>query len=258
MNQMPIRWKITILSYAVVIFSLLIGGMVVIANIQEQEEKELRIRSMNTARTVAELSDVKKGILRPQDWKTVNKVAEEIRIINETDYIVIMNMERIRYSHPVRELIGKPSAGEDEKPAFAEHIYFSKAEGEAGIFIRAFIPIKDENLNQIGVVAVGNKIPSITEIIADLKDEISIIVLLTLIFGLIGSLMLANHIKKQMFQLEPHEIKRMLEERTATFHSINEGVIAIDNQENITIFNDKAKKIFNVAGRVAGKKSDLF
>lgn len=83
MNQMPIRWKITILSYAVVIFSLLIGGMVVIANIQEQEEKELRIRSMNTARTVAELSDVKNGILQPQGWKTVNKVAEEIRIINE-------------------------------------------------------------------------------------------------------------------------------------------------------------------------------
>ena len=254
MNQMPIRWKITILSYAVVIFSLLIGGMVVIANIQEQEEKELRIRSMNTARTVAELSDVKKGILQPQGWKTVNKVAEEIRIINETDYIVIMNMDRIRYSHPVRELIGQPSAGEDEKPAFAEHIYFSKAEGDVGTFIRAFIPIKDESLNQIGVVVVGNKIPSITEIIADLADEISIIVLLTLIFGLIGSLMLANHIKKQMFQLEPHEIKRMLEERTATFHSINEGVIAIDNQENITIFNEKAKKIFNVTGDVAGKK----
>ncbi|WP_394137759.1 ATP-binding protein [Cytobacillus oceanisediminis] len=253
MKQMPIRWKITILSYAVVIFSLLIGGMVVITNIQEKEEKELRIRSMNTARTVAELSDVKKGILQPQGWKTVNKVAEEIRIINETDYIVIMNMERIRYSHPVKELIGQPSQGEDEKPAFAEHIYFSKAQGEAGTFIRAFIPIKDNNLNQIGVVVVGNKVPTFTEIIDELIDDITIIVMLTLIFGLIGSLMLANHIKKQMFQLEPYEIKRMLEERNATFHSINEGVIAIDNQENITVFNEKAKKIFNVTGNAAGK-----
>ncbi|CAM3396103.1 two-component system sensor histidine kinase DctS [Aeromicrobium ponti] len=253
MKQMPIRWKITILSYAVVIFSLLIGGMVVITNIQEKEEKELRIRSMNTARTVAELSDVKKGILQPQGWKTVNKVAEEIRIINETDYIVIMNMERIRYSHPVKELIGQPSQGEDEKPAFAEHIYFSKAQGEAGTFIRAFIPIKDNSLNQIGVVVVGNKVPTFTEIIDELIDDITIIVMLTLIFGLIGSLMLANHIKKQMFQLEPYEIKRMLEERTATFHSINEGVIAIDNQENITVFNEKAKKIFNVTGNAAGK-----
>lgn len=51
-----------------------------------------------------------------------------------------------------------------------------------------------------------------------------------------------------MFQLEPHEIVRMYEERTATFHSMNEGVIAIDNRLIITIFNEKAKQIFEVQG----------
>ena len=45
----------------------------------------------------------------------------------------------------------------------------------------------------------------------------------------------------------------MLEERTATFHSINEGVIAIDNQHMITIFNEKAKQIFGVTGDVVGR-----
>ncbi|MBO1582056.1 sensor histidine kinase [Bacillus sp. XF8] len=253
MKQLPIRWKITILSYAVVIFSLLIGGIIIIANIQQKEEKELRIRSMNTARTVAELSDVKKSLQEKTGWFTLNPVIENIRVINETDYIVVMNMERIRYSHPVKEMIGRQSKGADEEPAFAEHIYFSKAKGEIGTVIRAFMPIKDQSLNQIGVVVVGNKIPNFWEIMIGLAEEISFIVILTLIFGLIGSLMLANHIKKQMFQLEPYEIKRMLEERTATFHSINEGVIAIDNQEVITIFNEKAKQVFHVDGNVVGK-----
>lgn len=253
MKQLPIRWKITILSYVVVIFSLLIGGIVIIANIQQKEEKELRIRSMNTARTVAELSDVKKSLQEKHGWFTLNPVVENIRVINETDYIVVMNMEHVRYSHPVKEMIGRPSKGADEEPAFAEHIYFSKAKGEIGTVIRAFMPVKDQNLNQIGVVVVGNKVPNFWEIMLGLAEEISFIVILTLIFGLIGSLMLANHIKKQMFQLEPFEIKRMLEERTATFHSINEGVIAIDNQEIITIFNEKARQVFRVDGDVVGK-----
>jgi two-component system sensor histidine kinase DctS len=65
--------------------------------------------------------------------------------------------------------------------------------------------------------------------------------------------MLARHIKNQMFKLEPHEIVRILEERTATFHALNEGVIAIDNKEEITIFNEKARSIFNVQGEVIGK-----
>ncbi|SFJ47063.1 MULTISPECIES: sensor histidine kinase [unclassified Bacillus (in: firmicutes)] len=253
MRNLPIRWKITILSYAVVIVSLMIGGGIIVANIQQKEEKELRIRSMNTARTVAEMSDVKKSLQETNGWVTLNSVIENIRVINETDYIVVMNMERVRYSHPVKEMIGKRSKGADEKAAFAEHIYFSKAKGEIGTVIRAFMPIKDQNLNQIGVVVVGNKIPNFFEIMSELRGEILFIVILTLILGLIGSLMLANHIKKQMFQLEPYEIKRILEERTATFHSMNEGVIAIDNQEMITVFNEKAKQVFHVTGDVVGQ-----
>lgn len=253
MKQLPIRWKITILSYVVVIFSILIGGIVVIADIQQKEEKELRVRSMNTARTVAELSDVKKALQEKPGTIPLDPVIENIRVINETDYIVVMNMERIRYSHPVKEMIGRPSKGADEEAAFADHIYFSKAKGEMGTVIRAFVPVKDQDLNQIGVVVVGNKVPDFWEIMTGLSKEIIFIVILTLIFGLIGSLMLADHIKKQMFQLEPYEIKRILEERTATFHSMNEGVIAIDNQEIITIFNEKAKQIFHVDGDVVGR-----
>lgn len=253
MKQIPILWKITVLSYVVVIFSLLIGGLVIIFNIQEVEEKELRIRTMNTARTIAELSDIKKGVQEPEGWQKVNPIAEKVRIINDNDYIVIMNMERIRYSHPVNEMIGKQSEGEDEEAAFAEHIYLSKAKGEIGTVLRAFFPIKDANLNQIGVVMVGNKVPSFSDIMLGLMKEIVFIVVLTLIFGLIGSYMLAKQIKKQMFQLEPYEIKRIVEERTATFHSLNEGVIAIDNREIITIFNEKAKKIFDVKGHVVGQ-----
>lgn len=45
----------------------------------------------------------------------------------------------------------------------------------------------------------------------------------------------------------------MYEERTATFHSMNEGVIAIDNRLVITIFNEKAKQIFEVQGDLIGK-----
>jgi two-component system sensor histidine kinase DctS len=253
MKAMPIRWKITILSYGVVIISLLVSGLLMIANIQQQEEKELRLRSMITARTVAELPEVKNGLEEPDGWKTINPLAEEIRLINDADYIVIMNMDRVRYSHPVKGMVGQRSSGADEDPAFAEHIYFSKAKGEAGTFIRAFFPImKDKPLQQIGVAIVGNKIPTFREVLYGFSKEAVFIVIFTLAVGFISSFILANNIKKEMFHLEPHEIKRMVEERTATFHSINEGVIAIDNHGIITVFNEKAKKIFNVQGEVTG------
>lgn len=35
--------------------------------------------------------------------KNINKIVDGIRIINKADYIVVMNMERIKLSHPVNK-----------------------------------------------------------------------------------------------------------------------------------------------------------
>lgn len=45
----------------------------------------------------------------------------------------------------------------------------------------------------------------------------------------------------------------MLVERTAAFNAMHEGVIAIDNNQTITIFNEKAKQMLNISGAVIGK-----
>ncbi|MEI4789646.1 sensor histidine kinase [Bacillus sp. FJAT-53060] len=254
LQQLSIRWKLTILTYFVVIFALLIGGIVLVGGIQQTEERELRKRLMNTARTVAEMNEVKQALAdQTKERSRLQHAIEEIRIIQDADYIVVMDMDHMRLTHPVKERIGQRSEGTDEEPAFAEHIYFSEAEGELGTAIRAFYPVKDEKFNQTGVVLVGRTLPSMVDILGEMKQDILMLLLLTLSFGLVGSFLLARHIKQQMFKLEPHEIVRMLEERTATFHSINEGVIAIDNQHMITIFNEKAKQIFVVTGDVVGR-----
>ncbi|WP_374998506.1 ATP-binding protein [Bacillus sp. BR_10] len=254
LQQLSIRWKLTILTYFVVIFALLIGGIVLVGGIQQTEERELRKRLMNTARTVAEMNEVKQALdYQTKERARLQHAIEEIRIIQDADYIVVMDMDHVRLTHPVKTRIGQRSEGTDEEPAFAEHIYFSEAQGELGTAIRAFYPVKDEKFNQTGVVLVGRTLPSMADILGEMKQDILMILLLTLSFGLVGSFLLARHIKQQMFKLEPHEIVRMLEERTATFHSINEGVIAIDNQHMITIFNEKAKQIFSVTGDVVGR-----
>ena len=209
---------------------------------------------MNTARTVAEMNEVKQALAdQTKERDRLQHAIEEIRIIQDADYIVVMDMDHVRLTHPVKTRIGQRSEGTDEEPAFAEHIYFSEAEGELGTAIRAFYPVKDDQFNQTGVELVGRTLLSMADILGDMKRDILMILLLTLSFGLVGSFLLARHIKQQMFKLEPHEIVRMLEERTATFHSINEGVIAIDNQHMITIFNEKAKQIFGVTGDVVGQ-----
>ncbi|MFP3360696.1 histidine kinase, partial [Planococcus sp. SIMBA_143] len=85
---------------------------------------------------------------------------------------VVLDTNRIRFSHPVEEKLGTVSAGKDEGAAFAEHSYVSKAKGEMGIAIRSFVPIMNQQHEQIGVVIVGNMLPSITSVLLSIKPEL--------------------------------------------------------------------------------------
>ncbi|MBO8172227.1 MAG: sensor histidine kinase [Bacillaceae bacterium] len=252
-RRLPVRWKITLLTFGIVLFSLLLAGIIYLGNLVKLKEKELEQRSMITARTVSQMSEIKEWVAEPEGSKKINPIVEKIRLINDVDYIVVMNMQKERLSHPIPSRIGTRMEAGDEGAAFAEHIYVSRAKGEQGNSIRAFVPIMNEELEQVGVVMVGNIMPSLIDIVNEHNKEIPTTLLLSLLFGLWGSWLLARHIKRQMFDLEPYEIARMLKERTAAFDAIHEGVIAIDNNERITIINDAAKRMLNIKGDPRGK-----
>ncbi|MFM9278756.1 sensor histidine kinase [Paenibacillus jiagnxiensis] len=248
-----IKGKITILSFCIVLFAFSIGGIILTGHIALLKEDELGQRLLVTARTVAEMPAVAEGLTDKDKRPALHNIAERIRIVNNTDYIVIMDMNGIRWTHPANRLIGTKSGGADERAAFAEHTYLSKAKGEEGTALRAFAPVMNEEREQVGVVLAGKLLPTLGVLIQSMLGEIYVISLLTLLFGIWGSWLLASHIKKRMFELEPEEIARLLVERTATFQAMHEGIVAIDSEEKITIFNDKAKEMLRVQGDVIGR-----
>ncbi|MCF6092986.1 sensor histidine kinase [Microaerobacter geothermalis] len=251
--HLPIRWKITIFTFGIVLFSILMGAIILIGNMVELRINEMGNRSLLTARVVAQLPEIKREIGKPNGSKVIQPIVEKIRIINDDDYIVVMDMNRIRYADPSPSKIGTKFEGEDAGPAFAEHTYTSQAKGEIGISVRSFTPIMNDDLEQVGVVMVGNILPSIWEIILSVRGDFYLTITLSLVFGVWGSWLLASHIKRQTFQLEPHELARVLDERTATFHAIHEGVIAIDQFERITVMNQAAKNMLKIHGDPIGK-----
>ncbi|OMP66026.1 ATP-binding protein [Domibacillus epiphyticus] len=253
MVRVPIQWKITGLIVFILMFSFFVLGIVLTGNYLETEESELRDTAILTARTVAELPGLAESL------SSSNRVpdgaadaVEELRVINKADYIVVLNMDRVRLTHPVQSKIGTVSNGKDEGPAFAEHSYTAKGEGEVGTVIRSFVPILDEAHNQVGVVIAGYKLPQVMETVLSVKMEIVVSSILALLISCLGAYLLARHLKEQMFKLEPHEIAQLVVERTETFNAMHEGVIAIDKFERITIFNDRAKAMLGVKGDVIG------
>lgn len=254
-RRLSIQWKMTGMIIYIVWFSLLLLGIILIRQFFQEEEDRLKEKAMLTARTVAELPNITTEMNENDETlDSLTKTVERIRMINEADYIVVLDMNRIRLTHPNKDLIGTPSQSADEGPAFTEHSYISKAKGEIGTVIRAFVPIMNPEHQQIGVVIAGYKLPGIVDMLTSLRGQLLVTAGITLAFSSWGAWLLARHIKRQMFKLEPDEIARLLVERTETFNAMHEAIIAIDNDGIITIFNHKAKEILGIKEDVIGKK----
>ncbi|WP_232696444.1 ATP-binding protein [Brevibacillus daliensis] len=254
LQNMRIQHKITILSLGIVLFSLLIGGIIVVGTLSHEKEREVGQRLLVTARTVAEFPTIPKQIVDRDQWKNIQPLTKRIQIVNNVSYIVVLNMERIRLADVKEDRVGTKFLGKEAETAFAEHTFIQKVKGELGNALRVYVPIMDQDHRQVGVVIVGQVLPSLSDAIRSNKESLTITLLLSLLFGMIGSWLLARHMKKQMLNLEPHEITRQMIERTATFQAMHEGAIAIDKNLIITIFNEQAKQIFRIKGDVIGKK----
>ncbi|HBI04737.1 MAG TPA: histidine kinase, partial [Paenibacillaceae bacterium] len=253
LNSWPIRWKITLLASTIVLFSLLVGTIVLVGKIINVKTEDLSKWSLLTARVIAQIPQIIENVEKQDGEKLIQPLVEKMRAIYGSDYIVVLDMQGKRMSHPLESRVGTLFNVNEARPAFAEHIYVIGVKGELGEGVRAYAPIMNNRHQQVGVAMVGNTVPKINMIIHDLLQQILLVLFLTLTVGIGGSYLLASHIKRQTFHLEPQELARTLDERTAAFHAMLEGVIAIDEKERITVVNDGARNMLKIKGDVIGK-----
>ena len=251
MSKLTMNTKILMMTFFIIAISFFIGGLLLLSTFIGDQEQKFGDKGMLVARTVSNMPEIQNALkLQSKDEaiQKINSIVEEVRIINKARYIVVMDLERVKYSHPVKSHLGEKSTSEDLNAAFSEHYYISKAAGVDGTMVRAFVPILDETKTQIGVVVVAYPLPTMVEMIEQYKQEAFVVVIITVLFSLLGAYSLGQNIKKQMFGLEPVEISKLYMERQETFNAMYEGVIAVDQYLKITIFNEQAARILGVDG----------
>jgi len=246
MNRLPLQIRIFFLIIVIVFIST--GVKTVIDNeylesfiIKSGAEKVLYIARLTASDNMiieAFNTDDPPSIIQPR--------AEEIREMTKTSFVVIINMDSIRYSHPNINNIGKTFVGGDEGEAKMGKSYVSEAKGTLGISQRAFAPIYDNENIQIGVVSVGLLLTDLKKKNSIIRRILIITAFISIVIGLLGGILLANNIRKMIFGLEPYQIAALLLERDTILSSVKEGIIAVDKNLKIILINNNAKILMGI------------
>ncbi len=249
----PLQTQIVLLVISVVIFSVSVLAFFAIRTISLNIEDMNGDKVLALAKVVSEMPEIKAAFSQPDPAKTIQPLAERIRQQSKVQFVVILNMHGYRYSHPRPDLVGKHFTGGDEGPALRGQTYLSRAVGISGPSLRAFVPIRASDGAQLGVAVVGMFRQGLTESIAEVRNPLYLATLISLLVGVVGAVMLAKNVKRTIFGLEPIEIATLLEEREAIFHSVREGIVAINKDKQITLLNDAGKRLLGIAEDVVGK-----
>lgn len=244
-----LQTKITILVCSVVGLALLVVNILITSSVAGVVEAGVGENAADIARTMARSEVVVRGLIGQRAETDIQDFAGKVRKATNVEYIVVMDMNGIRKSHPNADIIGRRFVGGDEGPVlFDSREYTSTARGTLGVSLRAFAPVFAPDGKQVGAVAVGVLLDSVQQMIAQSQMIIYFATGIGLLVGVIGALALARNVKKIMFGLEPSAIAELLEERSAMLQSVREGVLAIDRDARITMVNGEAVRIFNLAG----------
>ncbi|GFP74460.1 ATP-binding protein [Clostridium fungisolvens] len=257
-KTMKLQTKITLLVITVVCVSISIIIFFVASWMTGNIENKARTNIMNVAEMVAHSNEIVDSLkIKDPNKKIGPYVNMQLKSLDQIEYIIVVDMDGIRYSHPNPDMIGKKFVGGDEdRVAHKGETYISEATGTLGKALRAFAPIYDPvSKQEIGFVSVG----TLTHSIETAKHTAIIyIVLITiggLTAGIVGAFLLANSIKKTLLGLEPEEITRLYNEKMGIIDAIHEGLMAVDQLGRITLINDSALSILHFEDKI--NKNDI-
>ncbi|MEG1122853.1 MAG: sensor histidine kinase [Citrobacter sp.] len=235
-----------ILMVSAVLFSvLLVVHLIYFSQISNMTRDALADKALAVARTLADSPEIRLGLQKAPKESGIQAIAQAVNQSNDFLFIVVTNMQSIRYSHPEAQRIGQPFKGDDILLALQGKENVAINRGFLAKALRVFTPIYDENHRQIGVVAIGLELSRVAEQINNSRGSIIWSILFGVLVGLLGTWIFVKVLKRILFGLEPYEISNLFEQRQAMLHSIKEGVIAVDDSGEVTLINQAAQELLD-------------
>lgn len=248
-KRKPIKIETQIMILVVVLLSLsiLVSAAIARSWFDRLFQQKVEDNITNIASFVAADDDIQDALSnRDPDGIIQPIVKNYLESVEDITFIVVTDMDSIRYSHPVPERVGEKFVGGDEKRIIETgESYISESIGTLGRSLRAFEPIFHEG-SQVGFVAVGTLMESLNAARQDTYNTLIIWVVFSLAIGSIGSFLIANSIKRSLLGLEPEQIVKLFTEQSSMLDAIHEGIISIDETGNITLINESAFKILGI------------
>lgn len=239
---------------------LVIGALVaatsalILYDAHADARREAGERAVAVARTIAQGPTVQESLLAADPSARLQPYTELTRSDVGVDFVVIMSLDRIRYTHPDPGQLGKPFRG-DVGGAPRGDTFVQEYAGTLGPSVRAVVPVHS-NGRVSALVSVGITVERIS---SQVWPRLLITVAVgsaVLATGLLGSVAVSRRLRRQTHGLSEAELARMYEYHHAVLHAVREGLLLLDGDHQVRLINDEACRLLGLSPEVQGRRVD--
>ena len=209
---------------------------------------------VSVATSVADAPTLRQALGAGDPSAVLQPFAEDVRADTGVDFVVVMALDRTRYSHPNPEQIGGRFIG-DLGGAPQGEVFTQEYAGTLGPSVRAVVPVLADGQGDtvVALVSVGITLDRIQDQLASDLLPVALAAVAVLGVGVLGAWLISRRLKRQTHGLGEREITRMYEYYSGVLHAVREGLLLLDDQDRVQLVNDEARRLLDLPAEVVGR-----
>ncbi len=257
-HESPVARQILVLQVLVVLVLVLSAVGLAAADTRRDVRDSARDEAVSVALSVADAPTVREAVAGSEPSARLQPYAEQVRADTRVDFVVVMDLQRHRFTHPDPERIGQLFVG-DVGGAPRGRVFTQEYRGTLGPSIRAVVPVRASASDGSRVVAMVSVGIRLTRVDRQLERDLPTIFaagLAALLVGTAGAVLISRRLRRQTHGMGEREITRMYEYYRAVLGAVREGLLLVDSSGRVQLVNDEATRLLSLPDDVVGRSLD--
>ncbi|WP_280689302.1 MULTISPECIES: SpoIIE family protein phosphatase [unclassified Kitasatospora] len=244
--------QVFLLQVVVVLLLVLAAVLALVLESQRDSNVEARNRSVAVAQTFANSPGIVAALASPDPTAILQPKAEAARVASGVDFIVVLNTDGIRYTHPNPARIGQKFVG-TYQPALQGQVVIQRLNGTIGPIVQAVVPVYDPTGKVVGLVSAGITVSKVSGVVDHQLPLVLGTAAGALVLATAGTALASRRVLHQTRGLGPTEMTRMYEHHDAVLHAVREGVLVVGGDGRLLLANDEARRLLGLPPDAEGR-----
>ncbi|WP_236238758.1 SpoIIE family protein phosphatase/ATP-binding protein [Streptomyces sp. CC228A] len=244
--------QVFVLQVTLVVLLVLGALLALLLQSRADIDRAARNSSVAVAETFAHAPGLLEALEQPDPSEVLQPITETTRKRAGVDFIVVMDTDGIRYTHPLPERIGQRFVGTIE-PSLAGRVLTERVDGPLGDEVQAVVPVTNPEGEVVALVSAGLKVENVTGLVNRQLPVILGTSAAALAVATAGTALVTRRLRRQTHGLGPAEMTRVYEHHNAVLHAVREGVVIVGGDGSLVLANDEAERLLKLPPDAEGQ-----